>query len=136
MTTFPSYSDNVTLIFQFKAPYQLSEITEDIRSKMVQAVANLLSVETSRVVLTFVPVQVRLGQRGLLQQTSVLVNVGLTNFHESASIMVSQLTQENINLKMHDAGLKSVQLVTTTTSNTAGMCSKVVKLEIVKSGNK
>jgi hypothetical protein len=114
----PAFSDNVTSIFQFRAQYQLSEVTEDVRSKMLFAVANTLGVETSSVILRFVLLQDR-GQRSLLQQTGVLVSVGLVNFYGSVSLLLSRLTQENLNLKMQAVGLKSVQLIIITTSTIA-----------------
>jgi uncharacterized membrane protein len=98
----------VVPLFQFKARYQLSEITSDIRERMTTAVANLLQVNTSSIFLSFALVTLR----NLQQQEFVLVSVGLVNFQESRAAFASMITQENIDSKMAAAGLKSVELLT------------------------
>jgi hypothetical protein len=97
-------------IFDFKAPYQLSEITDQIRIKMVLAIAKMLGVNTSSVVVTFSSALLR--RRALLQKTGVLVSVGLTDLQSSASIFASKITSDNINAAMKAEGLDAVQLNT------------------------
>ena len=116
-TTASLLPPNVTYLFQFKVQYQLSEITEDIRSKMALAIANVLAIEAVRVDLSFVAVQLRLGTRDLLQQTGVLVNVGIRDLRASEQLIISRLTSDSINLNMHAVGLKSVQIITASVSS-------------------
>jgi hypothetical protein len=105
-----SNSTYVTPIFQFKAPYDLSELTDAIRNKMVLAVTTILSVEALSVVLSIS--SVNSGRRLLLQLTSgVIVSVGLKNFRGSARDFALQITQDNINLHMVNMGLRPVQLI-------------------------
>jgi hypothetical protein len=96
-------------IFDFKAPYQLSEIIDQVRIKMVQAIAKMLGVNKSSVVLTFSSVDLR--RRALLQKTGVLVRVGLTDLQSFASIFVSKITSDSINAAMKAEGLDAVQLI-------------------------
>ena len=72
-----NYLTVIVLIFQFEAPYQLSEITDNVRSKMQQAVADVLNVNASNVVLSFVAVG---GRRNLQQSGGVLVSVSLKDY--------------------------------------------------------
>jgi hypothetical protein len=117
----PSSTDYITPIFQFKAPYNLSDYTAVIHNKMVQAVADILSVEVSIVVLTIS--QDSSGRRHLLQQTAgIIVSVGLRNFRGSARDFASQITQANINLNMEKVGLKLVQLVSIPITTFPGAC--------------
>jgi hypothetical protein len=103
-------------VFQFKAPYLLSEITENIRAKMVLAIANILDVNASMVVLEFSSIVRR---RAILEQAGVLVSVGLINFHESVSIFAARITQANINSKMEAVGLMAVQLMAVPSAGTS-----------------
>ena len=104
-----NYITVIVIIFQFKAPYQLSEITPELESRMSQAVAAVLGVNATSVSLTFVEVDMR--RRRLLQQKGVLVSVSLKNLQGSASPFVSRLSQDSINHQMAAAGLRTVQLV-------------------------
>jgi hypothetical protein len=97
-------------IFDFKAPYQLSDISDQVRIKMVQAIAKMLGVDKSSVVLSFSSVDLR--RRALLQKTGVLVHVGLTDLQFSASILVLKITSDSINAAMKAEGLDAVQLMT------------------------
>jgi hypothetical protein len=72
---------------------------------MVLAVAALLRVEESSVVLSF---QVSSGRR---QAAGVIVSVGLRNFSGSTKDFATRITQESIDLNMGKVGLKPVQLV-------------------------
>jgi hypothetical protein len=109
-------ANGIVSVFEFMAPYQLSEITDIIRGKMVLAIANMLEVNASVVVLRFSSVVVR--RRDLLQQAGVLVSVGLTNFRDSVSIFAMRITQENINAKMAAEGLMAVQLLVASLTGT------------------
>jgi hypothetical protein len=117
-TTSSNLANGIVAVCQFKAPYQLSEITDIIRGKMILAIANMLQVNASIVVLEFSSVVVR--RRDLLQQPGVLVSVGLTNFHGSVLIFATRITQENINAKMAAEGLMAVQLLV---ASSTGTCS-------------
>jgi hypothetical protein len=77
---------------------------------MVQAIAKMLGVNKSSVVLTFSSVDLR--RRALLQKTGVLVRVGLTDLQISASIFASKITSDSINAAMKAEGLDAVQLIT------------------------
>ena len=83
-------------------------MTDDIRAKMVLAMANMLEVNASTVVLGFSAVVLR--RRDLLQQNGVLVSVGLTHFYGSVSVFAARITQANINAAMAAEGLQAVQL--------------------------
>jgi hypothetical protein len=109
-TTASNSASSIVPIFDFKAPYLLSEITDQIRIKMVQAIAKMLGVNNSSVVLTFSSAFLR--RRVLLQKTGVLVSVGLTDLQSSASILASKITSDNINAAMKAEGLDAVQLIT------------------------
>ncbi len=95
-------------IFAFKAQYQLSEITSDIRERMTKAVASLLQVNTLGIVLSFASATLR----NVQQQEFVLVRVGLVNFQGSTAAFASIITQENLNSEMAAMGIKSVELLT------------------------
>jgi hypothetical protein len=109
-TTASNSASSIVPIFDFKAPYQLSEINDQIRIKMVQAIAKMLGVNKSSVVLTFSSVDLR--RRALLQKAGVLVRVGLTDLQSSASIFASKITSDSINAAMKAEGLDAVQLIT------------------------
>ena len=109
-TTASNSGSSIVPIFDFKAPYLLSEITDQIRIKMVQAIAKMLGVNKSSVVLTFSSVDLR--RRALLQKAGVLVRVGLTDLQSSASIFASKITSDSINAAMNAEGLDAVQLIT------------------------
>ncbi len=77
VTIINNYVTVVVLIFQFQAPYQLSEMTDDVVNKMTRAVAEVLNVNSSNVVLSFVAMR----RRVLLQQSGgVLVSVSLKDY--------------------------------------------------------
>ena len=77
VTIINNYVTVVVLIFQFQAPYQLSEMTDDVVNKMTRAVAEVLNVNASNVVLSFVAMR----RRALLQQSGgVLVSVSLKDY--------------------------------------------------------
>jgi hypothetical protein len=119
-------ANGIVAVCQFKAPYQLSEITDIIRGKMVLAIAKMLEVNASIVVLGFSSVVVR--RRDLLQQGGVLVSVGLINFQDSVSIFATRITQENINAKMAAEGLLAVQLLVAPSTGTVSSQSSSVNL--------
>jgi hypothetical protein len=77
---------------------------------MVQAIAKMLGVIKSSVVLTFSSVELR--RRALLQKSGVLVRVGLSDLQSSATIFVSKITSDSINAAMNAEGLDAVQLIT------------------------
>jgi hypothetical protein len=77
---------------------------------MVLAIAKMLGVNKSSVVLTFSSALLR--RRALLQKTGVLVSVGLTDLQSSTSIFASKITSDNINAAMKGEGLDAVQLTT------------------------
>ena len=115
-----SSKSSVVTIFQFKVSYQLAEITDVIRGKMVLVVSLLLSVQANRVILSFS--QVSMTQRSLpVAETlaGVLVSVGLADLYgsESETVLASQISQDVINAKMVDVGLKPVQLILTTATS-------------------
>ena len=100
----------VLQIFQFKAPYLLSELTVDIQSRMSTAVANVLGVNAIDVVLTFVPVAL---DRRSGQPTGVLVNAGVTEVELSAASYASKVTKDKFNKEMTAMGLSYGQLIAT-----------------------
>jgi hypothetical protein len=118
-TTSSNLANKMVDVCQFKAPYQLSGITDIIRGKMVLAVANMLEVNASIVVLVFSSVVAR--RRDLLQQAGVLVSVGLINFHDSVSIFATRITQENMNAKMAEEGLMAVELLVAPSTGTCNV---------------
>jgi hypothetical protein len=77
---------------------------------MVLAIAKMLEVNASSVVLTFSSAFLR--RRALLQKTGVLVSVGLTDLQSFSSIFASKITSDNINAAMKAEGLNAVQLIT------------------------
>jgi hypothetical protein len=77
---------------------------------MVLAIAKMLGVNRSSVILTFSSAFLR--RRALLQKTGVLVSVGLTDVQSSASIFASKITSDNLNAAMKAEGLDAVQLIT------------------------
>ena len=109
-TTASNSASGIVPLFDFKAPYLLPEVTDPFRVKMVQAIAKMLGVNKSSVVLTFSSAFLR--RRVLLQKTGVLVSVGLTDLQSSASIFASKITSDNINAAMKAEGLDAVQLIT------------------------
>jgi hypothetical protein len=109
--TINNYVNVIVIIIQFKAPYQMSELTSDLQAKIAMAVANVIGVNASSVSLTFVEVDLR---RQLLQQKGVLVNVGLKDFSGPTAPYVSQLNQDAINTQMAKLGLRSVTSVQAT----------------------
>jgi hypothetical protein len=104
----------VLQIFQFKAPYQLSEITVDMQSRMSTAVANVLGVNAINVVLTFVPATLDQIRRLSGQLTGVLVNAGVTDVELSAASYVSKVTQDKFNKEMTAMGLSNGLLISAT----------------------
>ena len=106
--------DTVTIV-QFKVAYLLSEITDDVRRKMVMAIANIINVNVTRIVLSFTELDMR--RRHLLQSKLLLVNVGLLDFQGSASVYTTVLSQDKINEQMASLGLKNVQVAQAATTN-------------------
>ncbi len=98
----------VLKIFQFKALYLLEDITDEIRIRMSLAVANVLSVNVSNVILTFSSTSIE-GRRG--QQPGVLVSAGITEFQGSAKDYAPRVTQDKLNNELSALGLRSVQIV-------------------------
>ena len=105
--TINNYITVIVLIIQFKVPYQMSEITSYLQTKIATAVANVIGVNVSTVSLTFVEVDLR----RQVQQKGVLVNVGLKDFQGPTIPYVSRLTQDAINTQMAQLGLRSVQVI-------------------------
>ncbi len=105
--TINNYITVIVLVIQFKAPYQMSELTPDLRTKIATAVANVIGVNASTVSLTFVEVDLR----RQAQQKGVLVSVGLKDFQGPTAPFASRLTQDAINAQMDQLGLRSVTLV-------------------------
>jgi hypothetical protein len=97
---------SVLHIFQFKAPYRLSEVTEDIQRRMSIAVANVLGVNAINVVLTF---SASLDRRS--QSTGVLVSAGITDVEQSPASYASKITQDKFNKEMAGMGLNYGQLI-------------------------
>jgi hypothetical protein len=106
-----STSPDVVEIFQFVAPYEMAEINDSIMLKMKNAVANLLDIASSEVVLKFAPVSN--SRRSLGQQTGVLVTVCLSNTKGVAANYISLITQDGLNSKMIAQGLGAARLVNT-----------------------
>jgi hypothetical protein len=105
----------VVPVIQFKVPYHLSDFTEGLRNNMVLAIANVLvDVSVSRIILSLAEVDIR--RRNLLEQKGVLVSVGIRDFLGSRAQLLLTLTQDNINVQMASAGLKSVQVITISTT--------------------
>ncbi len=110
-----STSSSIVLqIFQFKAPYQLSEVTVEMQSRISTAVANMLGVNSIDVVLTFVPATLDRRSRLNGQPTGVLVSAGVTAVEFSAASYVSKVTQDRFNKEMAAMGLSSGQLIPAT----------------------
>jgi hypothetical protein len=102
-------------ILQFKVAYQLSDITIEIQTKMTSAVANIVKLSVSQIILNFVEINTQLRRR-ILQQTNTLVIVSIKTFQGSVAFLSSQLTEEKLNAQMKVLGLKSVIVVTKSTS--------------------
>jgi hypothetical protein len=111
-------------ILQFKASYLLSEITTDVRNKMAQAIASVISVNASKVVLSIVDVSLR--RRKLLQQQGVLVGVYLQDFKGSPLEFAALLTQERLNAQMTAFGLKPIQLISTSEQTSSNSTSNSI----------
>ena len=84
---------------------------------MSKAIASVISVNASKLVLTIVDASMR--RRRLLQQQGVLVSVFLQDFKSSTSQFASLLTQERLNVQMTALGLKSIQLISTSEQTTS-----------------
>jgi hypothetical protein len=97
----------VLKIFQFEAPYQLTEVTENIKNRMSLAVSNVLGVPAYNVVLTFVTY---MGYTSRRQQTVLRVSVGIIDFQGSAASYASKVTQQKFDFEMGALGLKSGQV--------------------------
>jgi hypothetical protein len=110
----------IVQIFEFIANYQLSDINSDVHNRMTAAVASLLQVNSSQVVLSFSALTLRAQRVMLSQQESVLVRVGLINFQGSTAF-ASVITQDNINHQMTAMGLKPVVLQTNAFSTSPGI---------------
>ena len=112
-------ANNIVSIFQFKAPYSISEITDVLQNKMAMAIANLLNVGTNNVILKFTSTILR-----VIQREAVIVSVSLVNFQGSTSALASIITKDNINSAMGREGLASVELVTTSSSESGSSTSQ------------
>ncbi len=99
----------VLQIFQFKSQYLLSEISVEIHHRMSLAVANVLVVNVTYVVITFL--SALFDRRSV--QTGVLVSVGITEYQDSAASYASRVTQDKFNKEMAAMGLKAGQLIVT-----------------------
>jgi hypothetical protein len=107
-------SSMVLQIFQFKAPYQLSEVTVEMQSRISTAVANMLGVNSIDVVLTFVPATLDRRSRLNGQPTGVLVSASVTDVELSAACYISKVTQDRFNKEMIAMGLNYGQLIPAT----------------------
>jgi hypothetical protein len=111
---------NIVQIFEFIANYRISDVNSDLQNRMTTAVANLLKVNSSQVVLSFSAITLRALRVRRAQRDSVLVRVGLINFQWSTAF-ASVITQDNINHQMAEMGLKPVVLQTNAVSNSPGI---------------
>jgi hypothetical protein len=102
---------STVLICQFEANYQISEITEDIRSKLLLAVSNTLGVDASLLVLAFVEVDLSLRSEHRVQVRGVLVSVSLKVAQGSTTPAFAPISQESLNIRMNLLGLRAVKLV-------------------------
>jgi hypothetical protein len=109
-TTSDATPSNV-LICQFEANYQISEITEDIRSKLLLAVSNTLGVDASLLVLAFAEVDLSLRSEHRVQVRGVLVSVSLKVAQGSTTPAFAPISQESLNIRMNLLGLRAVKLV-------------------------
>jgi hypothetical protein len=103
-----NYYTIIVIVMQLKAPYAMSEVTEEVRYKFAMAIADALGVNTSNVVLSFRSVDVRRG-RSLLQSGGVFVDVSIRGAIDSQSFR-SRLSQDALNAQMARQGLRSVQI--------------------------
>jgi hypothetical protein len=76
---------------------------------MAKAIGNTISMNASRLSLSFVDASLR--RRKLLQQQGVLVSVFLLDVKGSALELASLLTQERLNMQMKALNLRSIQLI-------------------------
>ena len=122
-TATPSTATAIVVpVLEFMIPYLLSDITEDIKFKMAVALSAALNIgDPSIVVLTFKEASLR--RRKLLQQTGVLVTVGLRGFTGSASQLASKVSLASLNNQLAMQGLKQAQSlqVISTGSNSTGI---------------
>ena len=95
ITIINNYVTVIVFIFQFQAPYQLSEVTDEVKSKMRQAVADILNVNASDVIITVSSIGSR---RRALQSAGVTVGVSLKNFDGSSGIFASRSLPAEIDL--------------------------------------
>ena len=101
----------VVTIFQFKALYPMSDITEEIQNKMTIAIAKLLEFNASSVLLNFAPVNLRREVHSRTLPEGTLVTVGLVNFQGSAAQFAPLIDQQRIDSEMATEGLMSVELL-------------------------
>ena len=104
----------ISPVFEFVIQYQLSDIAAEIKSSMTLAISSMLQVNASQVVLRFATTVLRRGvkHRILLQQSDIIVIVGLVRFQGSVATLASMITEDNLNSKFAAEGLKSVELLT------------------------
>ena len=106
-TSGATITGTVVPILSFTVPYQLSAITADIKWEMMLAIAAVLGLgDPSMVVLTFTTVDRR---RRLLQQSGVVVNVGLVGYSGSVSQLVSKVSLQSLNSNLEAQGLQGAQ---------------------------
>ena len=96
---------------EFEAPYQLSEITEDIRSKYALALASILHVDASLIVLAFVEIDLSLRSGRRLQARGVLVVVSVKLGQGSTAPAATQISQGTLDSQMSLLGLRAAKLV-------------------------
>ncbi len=103
-------------LFQFKVAYQLSEITEDIKNKLLVAISKALGLDKSTLFLSFA--EADMNRRAAVQK-GVLATVSLVNHGSPTTSLLSLITEDSINSQMSAQGLKSVQLVNVGSSSTS-----------------
>jgi hypothetical protein len=91
-------------IARFQTQYKVSDITEDVRNKFAAAIAYLIDINVSYVVLRFSE-----RRRTLIQGAKVAVFVH--NFRGSIAGLQSRLTLDRMNSQMAAWGLKPVDNV-------------------------
>jgi hypothetical protein len=109
-----AYQSLVVQILQFKVEYELTDITAEIRNKMATAIANVIRMSSSMVVLSFAETEMN-RRRKLLQHKAVLVTVSLKDFQGSTAQFAEQLQQDKLNVQMASLGLKPIAVFSSST---------------------
>jgi hypothetical protein len=102
-----NYYTIIVIVMQIKAPYAMSEVTEEVRYKFAMAIASALGINTSNVVLSFRSVDLR--RRALLESNGVIVDVSIRGLIDRQSFQ-SKLSQDALNAQMAKQGLRNVQI--------------------------